>query len=327
MTLHENKRLFRQAVQFTTQQKNGVLDIYVEKDYWVTYALHAIFKHEIGEESVFKGGTALLKCFGLIQRFSEDIDIVVLRREGESNNKLTSKIRQISNVVSAVLPEVEVPEVTHKMGMNRKTAHYYAKEFNGNYGQVRDVILVEATWLGCYEPYSTKTISSFIYEMMLNSGQESLAVEYGLLPFEVKVLEPVRTLCEKVMILVRFSYTERPLEDLRAQVRHIYDLHQLLKVKDISDFFYSSAFDNMILKVANDDVASFKNNNKWLIHHPQEALLFRELDRVWNELLPIYNGNFKKLVFAGFPKDEDVLSTLKQIKQRLTKVKWIIKIE
>ncbi|WP_414635395.1 nucleotidyl transferase AbiEii/AbiGii toxin family protein [Agriterribacter sp.] len=54
--------------------------------------MHTIFKHKIGEETVCKGGTALLKCYDLIQRFSEDIDLVVLRREGESNNKLTKEL-------------------------------------------------------------------------------------------------------------------------------------------------------------------------------------------------------------------------------------------
>ncbi|WP_028295707.1 nucleotidyl transferase AbiEii/AbiGii toxin family protein [Olivibacter sitiensis] len=326
MRLHENKQLFRQAVQFTAQEKD-IREIYVEKDYWVTYALHTIFNHKIGEEAVFKGGTALLKCYDLIQRFSEDIDLVVLRREGESNNKLTTKIRQISGIVNTVLPEVDILEVTQKMGMNRKTAHTYAKEFNGDYGQVRDVIIVEATWLGYYEPYTTKAVNSFIYEMMIKTGQEVLIAEYGLQPFEVKVLEPKRTLCEKIMSLVRFSYTEKPLDDLKAKIRHTYDLRQLLKDKELSDFLHSSAFDEMLLKVANDDVVSFKNNNDWLIHHPNEALMFRELETVWGELQPIYSGDFKKLVFADFPKDIDVLATLQQIKQRLTSVKWTIKVD
>ena len=326
MTLHENKQLFRQAVQFTAQQK-GIPEIYVEKDYWVTYALHTIFKHKIGEEAVFKGGTALLKCYDLIYRFSEDIDIVVLRREGESNNKLTTKIRQISSVVNAVLPEVDIAEVTQKMGMNRKTAHSYAKEFKGDYGQVRDVIIVEATWLGYYEPYTTKAVSSFIYEMIINTGQEVLVTEYGLQPFEVKVLEPKRTLCEKIMSLVRFSYSEKPIEDLKAKIRHTYDLRQLLENKGLSDFFNSTAFDEMLLKVANDDIASYKNNNDWLIHHPNEALMFRELEMVWGDLLPIYKDDFKKLVFANFPNEEDILRTLKLIKQRLFSVEWTITIE
>lgn len=326
MRLHENISLYRDAILFTAQHKDLPPE-YVEKDYWTTYALYIIFKNKIGEEVVFKGGTALLKCYNLIQRFSEDIDLVVLRREGESNNKLTTKIRQISSVVSDVLSEVEVPELTQKMGMNRKTAHTYAKEFTDNYGQVRDVIVVEATWLGYYEPYTTKSVNSFIYEMMMKTGQQAMTEEYGLQPFEVKVLEPKRTLCEKIMSLVRFSYTEEPLKDLQAKIRHTYDLHQLLQDKELSNFFNSLSFDEMLLKVANDDVASFKNNNDWLVRHPNEALMFRELETVWNELQPIYNGDFRKLVFADLPNDTDVLATLKQIKERLTYIKWTIKIE
>ena len=91
MKLHENKQLFRQAVRFTAQQMN-IPEVYVEKDYWVTFALYIIFNDKIGKETIFKGGTALSKCFNLIERFSEDIDLVLLRHNGESNNKLTNKI-------------------------------------------------------------------------------------------------------------------------------------------------------------------------------------------------------------------------------------------
>ena len=140
MKLHENKTLFRQAVQFTADQMR-IPAIYIEKDYWVTYALYTIFNNEIGRDTVFKGGTALSKCYNLIERFSEDIDLVVLRRAGETDSKLKSKLKAVSKIVETVLPEVEIAEITHKMGMNRKTAHSYSKSFEGNYGQVRDVII------------------------------------------------------------------------------------------------------------------------------------------------------------------------------------------
>lgn len=104
MKLHENKTLFRQAVQFTADQMK-IPAIYVEKDYWVTYALCTIFNNEIGKDTVFKGGTALSKCYNMIERFSEDIDLVVLRREGETDSKLKSKLKAVSTVIEAVLPE------------------------------------------------------------------------------------------------------------------------------------------------------------------------------------------------------------------------------
>lgn len=325
MNLHLNKILFRQAIQFTADQMK-IPAIYVEKDYWVTYALYIIFSNEIGKDTVFKGGTALSKCYNMIERFSEDIDLVVLRREGESNNKLTTKIRTISDVVSAVLPEVNIEELTQKMGMNRKTAHTYNKEFSGNYGQVRDTIVVEATWLGYFEPYTTRSISSFVGNMMVNNGQADIAKENGLLPFNLLVLKPIRTICEKIMSLVRFSYGENPIDDLKKKIRHTYDLHQLLQQKEFSDFFNSPAFDDMLLKVANDDVASFKNNNKWLANHPNDALMLKDLDAVWNELKVVYNSDFKNLVYGDFPNEQSVLETMKKIKARLLNIAWTVKI-
>ena len=326
MKLHSDKTLFRQAVQFTADQMK-IPAIYIEKDYWVTFALHIIFNNEIGKDSVFKGGTALSKCYKMIERFSEDIDLVVLRREGESNNQLTNKIKKISKVVADVLPEVDIPELTQKMGMNRKTAHTYAKEFQGTYGQVRDVIVVEATWLGYFEPYTTKTVSSFVGNMMLSNGQQEIAEANGLLPFKLLVLEPIRTICEKIMSLVRFSHSENPIDDLKKKVRHTYDLHQLLQQKEFSEFFDSVAFSEMLLKVASDDVASYKNSNEWLIHHPNEAIIFRDIENVWKELKNTYNGNFKNLVYGLLPGDVAVLSTLKRIKERLSAIKWTIAIE
>lgn len=326
MKLHNNIKLFRDAIRITAQQMN-IPPEFVEKDYWVTYALFTIFNNEIGKDTVFKGGTALSKCYNMIERFSEDIDLVVLRREGESNNKLTTKLKTISDVVNTVLPEINDDGITQKMGMNRKTAHSYGKEFRGDYGQVRDVIVVEATWLGYHEPYTTKSIVSFVGQMMLNNKQSDIAKENGLLPFDLLALEPIRTICEKIMSLVRFSYGENPITDLKQKIRHTYDLHQLLQQDEFLIFFQSPAFDEMLLKVANDDVVSFKNNNQWLIYHPNDALIFKDLEKVWNELKTIYIGDFKNLVYGAFPKEKAILETLKMIRARMVSVQWKIVFE
>ena len=178
MNLHENIELYKDAITATAQQM-GIPEIYVEKDYWVTLALYNIFSSEVGSQAVFKGGTALSKCFGTVERFSEDIDIVILKDGNESGNQLKNKIKKISEVVSAVLPEIEVPGITNKFGMIRKTAHSYQKNFDGQFGQVRDNIILESTWLGSFEPYTTATVSSFVSDMMNNTGQQALIEEYN----------------------------------------------------------------------------------------------------------------------------------------------------
>jgi len=104
-------------------------------------------------------------------------------------------------------------------------------------------------------------------------------------------------------------------------------LHQLLQQKEFSDFFDSGAFEEMLIKVGNDDVASYKNSNKWLIYHPNEALLFNNLENVWKELKAVYNSDFKNLVYGALTHETAVYATLNRIKTRLSKITWTIQIE
>lgn len=60
MRLHSNKELFINYIRITSQQMD-IPAIYVEKDYWMTYALFILFKAPIGKDIIFKGGTSLSK--------------------------------------------------------------------------------------------------------------------------------------------------------------------------------------------------------------------------------------------------------------------------
>ena len=51
----------------------------IEKDWWVTAVLRAMFRLPYAGHLSFKGGTSLSKCWHLIDRFSEDIDIAIDR--------------------------------------------------------------------------------------------------------------------------------------------------------------------------------------------------------------------------------------------------------
>jgi len=126
------------------------------------------------------------------------------------------------------------------------------------------------------------------------------------------------------MSLVRFSYEDNPIDDLKKKVRHAYDLHQLLIQKEYLDFFHSNEFDLMLLKVANDYMASYRNNNSWLSLHPKEALIFTDLVNVWNALRVIYTSDFSNMVYGILPDENAVLGTLKMIQTRLESISWSI---
>ena len=323
MKLHENSDLFNQA-SIATSQRLGLQQIFIEKDYWVTYALFLIFSSSLRNEVVFKGGTALAKCFQMIERFSEDIDLVVLRKEGESNNQLANKLKSISKQVSKVLPEIDIIGITNKKGMIRKTAHSYKKQFQGNFGHIQDHIVIESSWLGNFDPFTDEIVSSYIYEMMLETEQTRLIDEYSLNPFKVQVLSIKRTLCEKIMSLVRFSYTDNPIKDIQSKIRHLYDIHKILENSEYLEFFVSEEFEKMMLVVANDDIMSFKNNNDWLKYHPVEAMIFSNPEETWNKIKNIYNTDFKDLIYGTFPNEGLILETLIKVSKRLKLISWNI---
>ena len=68
----------RKALFHNTAAKMGMTDAIIEKDFWVCYMLDYLFHRCAWKDNfAFKGGTSLSKAYGLIQRFSEDIDLIL----------------------------------------------------------------------------------------------------------------------------------------------------------------------------------------------------------------------------------------------------------
>ena len=161
--------------------------------------------------------------------------------------------------------------------------------------------------------------------MIEETNQLKTADKYNLNPFKVNVLNPKRTFCEKIMSLIRFSYTSEPIEDLSNKIRHIYDLNRMLEDEEIKKFFNSDAFQKLLIRVANDDMLSFKTGNEWLQYHPVESLIFKNSEDVWKKLKSTYFSTFNKLVYGELPSDFEILKTLKVLTERMKNIKWKIK--
>lgn len=72
MNLHQNEEVFREIIEGASDYKT-IPEEFIEKDYFVSLLLKEIVK--LSPNIIFKGGTSLSKCYKLIDRFSEDIDI------------------------------------------------------------------------------------------------------------------------------------------------------------------------------------------------------------------------------------------------------------
>lgn len=329
MNLHLDKDNFEGAIVAAADYFE-IPEIFIEKDYWVTYALHQLFHSDVKDLIVFKGGTSLSKCYDVIQRFSEDIDIVVVKNDGDSGNALKERLRNVTNVIDKSILEV-VPDDpnTNKKGSIRKIIYSFPKVgVKGTYGEVRENISLEVSHMGNTEPNHVKQIRTLIADYIKTTPTIELITQFGLEDFEVKALAVERTFCEKIISLVRFSYTENPLEDLSNIVRHTYDLTLLMKLDSIKDFVNSDLFDSMLLQVAKDDDKAIPNDKNWLYNHPKNALIFSDTEMVWNTLKKVYSGSkFNELLIGKTkpPAENEAFETLVFLSKRIEDIEWDVK--
>jgi hypothetical protein len=328
MNLHLDKDNFEGAIVATAEYLE-IPEIFIEKDYWVTYALHQLFYSDVKNLIVFKGGTSLSKCYKVIERFSEDIDLVIVKNDVDTGNDLKRKLKAVTDIIdNSILETVPDDPNNNKKGSLRKIVYSYPKVgVKGDFGEIRENIVLEVSHLGNFEPNVTKPIRTLIADYIKTTPNLELITQFGLEDFEVKTLAIERTFCEKIISLIRFSYTENPLDDLSKKVRHTYDLHQLLKLPEIQNFVNTTAFDTMLVQVATDDDKAIPNNKNWLYKHPKEALIFSNTSIVWNTLKKVYSSSkFKELIIGkSFPEENDVFETLTFLSKRIQGIEWEIK--
>ena len=123
MKLHENRRLFADAVRVTAQTLS-IEPEFVEKDYWICRILQRLARHQNSGSIVWKGGTSLSKAYKLIQRFSSDVDFAVIG-ENLSQNQLKKLVTRIGKDTTIDLTEIESEGQTLKSNRYRKTYHQY----------------------------------------------------------------------------------------------------------------------------------------------------------------------------------------------------------
>lgn len=64
----------------------------------------------------------------------------------------------------------------------------------------------------------------------------------------------------------------------------------------------------------------FETISKWLAHHPSDTLIFKDLESLWDDLKPVYNTDFARLVYGPLPKGEEILQSLNLIREGASKV-------
>jgi len=211
----------------------------VEKDWWVTVVLGALFSSEYRQHLLFKGGTSLSKGWDLIKRLSEDIDLALNRELLGYGGKLSTgaieKLRKdsedfvakkLSAAIQAALEKSGIPpaKFTITQDKEEKSDPHLIVRYQSLYDPLPYLlprVKIEVSTRSLMEPWSNRSIQSFI-------GARFPDREFTDPPFEVPTVEPRRTFLEKTFLLhEEFLREEGKVKVLRMS-RHLFDLEKLM---------------------------------------------------------------------------------------------------
>lgn len=318
LILHESLETYLELIQATAAVRQ-IPAAYVEKDYWITHALKHLSAFDHKEKVVLKGGTALSKAHQIIERFSEDIDLALRGKQSLGDSRRRRLMRAVEQTVSQGLEYQQGHPLESKHGNFRKTAHAFPIHSDSlQLGQVANTILIEINAFAEPEPAIVMPIASLIGENLVQATRADLIDEFELRPFSVLVLTVERTLCEKIMGLVRAGYEENPLDDFRRRIRHFYDIAVILRREQYRHFVESAAFPDLLERVKMSDRQAMPNASDWLDPPLGEAMIFAAKEKLWTNIRREFHGNFRDMVYGDtLPGDEEVLECIALIRDAL----------
>lgn len=205
----------------------GIPVLAVEKDYWVTRVLRGMVA-EHPEGFIFKGGTSITKGWRIGHRFSEDIDILVVRRPDPDSSNGREKILRSICEAGAGACGAEPERLRGGKGEHRAIRIAYPAYFAGD-GSLLDHIRLELGYSGGPVPTEIRILTPLVAEALSDIGVD-VSGNPDLQPFGVPCLHPGRTLIEKIMILnseIGPSTTRDEIVSGRTS-RHFYDAYELL---------------------------------------------------------------------------------------------------
>ncbi|GHT76152.1 hypothetical protein AGMMS50262_13560 [Bacteroidia bacterium] len=314
MRLHTNIQDFNELIRLTATHFS-ILPEFIEKDYWITLILNNLSQSSHANSVVFKGGTSLTKGYRLINRFSEDIDIALLD-EKLTGNALKTKIRKVEKAITADLTEIEEQGVTRKGSVYRKSLFQYPSNINSRLvNNIQKRIIVEINSFANPYPFVEQKITSFIAEFLTATDQAEVIQEYGLQQFALNILDKRRTMLEKLVSLIRFSFAENPSKELAKKIRHFYDLYYLAKDEECAKYLQSSEFQNDLSELLVHDQQEFDEPQGWQTKTVKDSPLITDFQNLWTNLRSTYQNELILLAYSKIPGEnlieESFMATIK----------------
>ncbi len=217
MNLHHDKESFKELIIGAANELHIPANI-IEKDYFVTLVLKELRTHL--KDMVFKGGTSLTKCYRLLDRFSEDIDISYNAEAGIPGEARKRKLKK------AVIESINSLGLTiNNLEQTRSRRHYncYRAGYPSVYNDIpflKPELIVETYIALLPFPVVTRTADNYIYQFLKKTDSLHIAEKYELMPFPIKTQAIERTLIDKIYAICDYFLMGKT----DKHSRHLYDI-------------------------------------------------------------------------------------------------------
>lgn len=295
--------------------ERGLDPVLVEKDYWIMHCLWGL--QQQGFRFELKGGTSLSKGYGIIHRFSEDIDLRIEPQPGQDvkygrNHSKLAHVESRRAFYDETAKSIHIPGIEQAIRDSRfddlpqlRSAGirllYQARA--GNLAGVKDGILLE---LGFDDttPNRPMTISSWAWEVAMRAG---VAITDNRAR-DVPCYAPTHTFVEKLQTVstkyrMQLGSTVLP----KNFMRHYYDLYCLLALDEVQAFIGTPAYeDRKAQRFRQGDELVIANNSAFLLADPAERVRFRQ---AYEQSAALY--------YQGQPLFDEVIGRIQANIQRL----------
>lgn len=246
-SLEDRIAMLQRTEEFYAEERNtNINQSAIEKDWWVTVTLYALFQCSCASHLIFKGGTSLSKGFHLIERFSEDIDLAIHRSFfgiEKTSKSQREKLRKLSRAfihteLSAQLDDrlrkmgvtgYHIENVTHQLNKDGEEIPidsdkdptvillHYDSVIEDSIDYIPPRVKIEISCLSMDEPTQDCEISSLIRECF--PGEDEVMSK-------IRTVMPTRTFLEKIFLLAEEFQKDHPRHQRMS--RHLYDLERIM---------------------------------------------------------------------------------------------------
>lgn len=281
MNLHHDKELFQELLTGAANELHIPANI-IEKDYFVTLTLKELSLRL--KDMVFKGGTSLTKCYQLLDRFSEDIDISYTAESGIPGE---SRKKQLKNAVLDTMNTLEFSITNLEQTRSRRQYNCYRANYPSIYSKspfLKPELVIETYVALLPFPTVIRMADNYLYRFLEKINALHIAEEYNLMPFPITTQAIERTFADKI-----FAICDYYLESKTARhSRHLYDIHKIYSYIEIPATFHELV--NNVRSVRSElsvcpSAQADININKLLTEIIEKEIYKKDYETITQELL------------------------------------------